>query len=66
MSGRCVACNAVLTSFELTRKGVASGEYLDLCDNCFSEIADDIEVIEREDLRSSTEALEEESEDAKD
>jgi hypothetical protein len=47
---RCIACNAVLTDFEATRKGVNTGEYLDMCERCFSTIRDDIEVIERKDL----------------
>lgn len=47
---RCVACNCVLTDFEATRKGVNTGEYIDLCNKCFGTIASDIDVIEREDL----------------
>ena len=40
---RCVACNCVLTDFEATRKGVNTGEYIDLCNKCFLTIAEDIE-----------------------
>lgn len=47
---RCVACNCVLTDFEATRKGVNTGEYIDMCNKCYSTIANDIDVIERKDL----------------
>ena len=47
---RCVACNCVLTDFEATRKGVNTGEYIDLCNKCFLTIAEDIEYTERDDL----------------
>ena len=36
---RCAACDARLTAREATRKGEATGEYLDLCDVCFATIA---------------------------
>lgn len=52
MSGRCVACNRVMSDFEMTRKSATTGEYLDLCDICLDEIKDDFELIEREDLRT--------------
>lgn len=47
---RCVACNAVLTDFEATRKSVNTGDYIDLCNKCFSTIRDEVSVIERKDL----------------
>jgi hypothetical protein len=47
---RCIACNAVLTDFEATRKGANTGDYIDMCERCFSTIKDDIDVIERKDL----------------
>lgn len=50
MSGRCRACDKVLNDFEMTRK-YPSGEYLDLCNHCYSFIKDEIDVIERADLR---------------
>lgn len=49
---RCLSCNAKLNDFEATRRGAETMEFLDLCDRCFSDIADDIEVIEREDLET--------------
>lgn len=55
MSGRCRACDAKLTDFEMTRK-VRSPcqekfEYLDLCHHCFS-LGDfeEFDVLDREDL----------------
>lgn len=43
---RCVACNCRLTEQESTRKMVNTGEYPDLCNHCFSTIADDVAYIE--------------------
>ena len=48
---RCQACNRALTDFEATRKSVTTGEYLDLCNQCFSEISSEVDALEREDLR---------------
>jgi hypothetical protein len=50
---RCVSCNCVLTDFEATRKGVNTGEYIDMCNRCFATIADDVAVIERDDLKEN-------------
>ena len=50
---RCVACNCVLSDYEATRKGTITGEYLDLCDDCFKPIADEVAVIVRHDLDHS-------------
>ena len=48
---RCQACNRALTDFESTRKSATSGEYLDLCNQCFAEISSEVDALEREDLR---------------
>lgn len=37
---RCVACNEPLKNREATRKGMFTGEYLDLCDKCYEPIQD--------------------------
>lgn len=37
---RCYACNEELSDYESTRKSNVTGEYLDLCNNCFSTIED--------------------------
>ena len=47
---RCVACNKNLSDYETTRKNVNTGEYLDMCNECYNEIANDLLVIERPDL----------------
>jgi len=47
---RCLSCNAAMTDFEATRKGVNTGQYIDLCNHCFSTVSDDILTEERGDL----------------
>ena len=37
---RCLSCNANLTDREATRKGVFTGDYIDLCERCISTIPD--------------------------
>jgi len=37
---RCVACNKILSDYESTRKHAITGEYLDLCNECFSSISE--------------------------
>jgi hypothetical protein len=48
---KCLSCDVILTDFEATRKSVNTGEYIDLCNNCFDTVKDDFEVLEREELR---------------
>jgi len=48
---RCTACNVILTPFEATMKRVSDNEFVDLCEKCFSYIADEVKVLTREDLR---------------
>lgn len=47
---RCVCCNKLLTDFESSRKSVNTGEYLDMCTDCYKHIRDDVNVIENNDL----------------
>lgn len=49
---RCKSCNKILTDFESTRKAATTGDYIDLCNGCFSYIKDDVDVLERFDLTS--------------
>jgi len=49
---RCLACNKALNDFESTRKSALTGEYVDLCNQCFHNVEQDIESLEREDLRN--------------
>ena len=54
---RCVACNKNLSDFESTRKSAESGEYLDMCNDCFFYTEDDIATIDRDDLRSESDTM---------
>ncbi len=54
---RCVACNKNLSDFESTRKSAETGEYLDMCNDCFFYTEDDIATIDRDDLRSESDTV---------
>ena len=45
---RCKSCNELLTDWEATRKVAETGEYLELCNECFD---DNILTIDRLDLK---------------
>lgn len=45
---RCLSCDTILTDQEATRKYASSGTFIDLCNKCFSTIADDIPDLESE------------------
>jgi len=47
---RCYCCDKLLSDFESTRKSVTTGEYLDMCNKCYSTIKDDLVSEERYDL----------------
>ena len=57
---RCIACNKLLTDFESSRKSVTTGEYIDMCTDCYKHIRDDVNVIENNDLLHINDVLEEE------
>lgn len=38
MSGRCLSCNSKLTASEMCRKHAETGEYLQMCNSCLSEV----------------------------
>ena len=49
---RCSCCDAELNDYEATRKSKTTGQFLDMCDNCFTEVADDfIDIEVNEELR---------------
>jgi hypothetical protein len=48
---RCVCCNSLLSDFEATRRCASTGDFLDMCNDCYYTVRDDIEVFERYDLR---------------
>jgi hypothetical protein len=54
---RCLACNKNLSDFESTRKSAETGEFLDICNDCFFYTKDDITTIDRDDLRSESDTL---------
>jgi hypothetical protein len=58
---RCLSCNAALNDFESTRKSVVTAEYIDLCEHCFSTVADDILTVDREDLAADDFEIEKET-----
>lgn len=43
---RCISCNKQLNDSEATRKYASSGTFVDLCDRCFSHVADEIPTID--------------------
>ena len=48
---RCLSCDKILNDYESTRKSAVTGEYIDLCNACFSTIKDTVYVKERIDLQ---------------
>ena len=48
---RCQCYNVILTPFEATIKKVSDNSFLDMCEKCFSYVADEVKVLTREDLR---------------
>lgn len=47
---RCYCCDKILSDFESTRKSVNTGDYLDMCNKCYSTIKEDLVAEERYDL----------------
>lgn len=60
---RCYCCDKNLSDFESTRKSVTTGEYLDMCNKCYSTIKDDLISEERYDLYDGDEDEMTETED---
>ena len=59
---RCQCCDKNLNDFESTRKSASTGEYLDMCNKCYSSISDDLLSVERYDLYDGNEDEYEEGE----
>jgi hypothetical protein len=55
---RCYCCDRALSDFESTRKSATTGEYLDMCNKCYSTIKDDLLSEERYDLYDGDETEE--------
>lgn len=47
---RCLSCDARLTDFEATRRGLNTDEFIDLCNRCYSSIKEDVLTVDRSDL----------------
>ena len=54
---RCLACNKNLTDFESTRRSAQNGDYLYLCNDCAFYTAEDVDTIDREDLKSEADCI---------
>ena len=54
---RCQACDRLLTDFESTRKSATYNEFLDLCNDCYKTIHDEVKAVERHDLMSINDIL---------
>lgn len=39
---KCLSCDCILSDREATRKSLNTGEFIDLCNNCFSSIEDEV------------------------
>jgi hypothetical protein len=52
---RCHCCDKNLNDYESTRKSVSTGEYLDMCNKCYSTISDDLLSEVRYDLYDGNE-----------
>jgi hypothetical protein len=46
----CLACERILSEFEVERKYTSSGTYVGLCNRCFAPISTSVVVDERADL----------------
>ena len=57
---RCKACDIVLNKFESTRKYKDSGEFIDLCNGCYTAVKEDVQAIERYDLMDYQDELDNE------
>ena len=51
----------MLSDFESTRRSASTGEYLDMCNKCYSTIKDEVPALERHDLFDGEEENEEDS-----
>jgi hypothetical protein len=52
---RCHCCDKNLNDYESTRKSVSTGDYLDMCNKCYSTVSDDLLSEVRYDLYDGNE-----------
>lgn len=43
---RCLSCGVILKDHECVRKGSVTGEYIDMCDRCFSTISNEVSDVD--------------------
>lgn len=55
---RCKACNKALSDYESTRKSAMTGDFIDLCNGCFTYVKEDLITIENQDMISVQDFLE--------
>ena len=58
---RCLSCDKILNDYESTRKSAVTGEYIDLCNHCYSTIKDQVYSKERIDLLTESDSYETDS-----
>ena len=58
---RCLSCDKILNDYESTRKSAVTGEYIDLCNHCYSTIKDQVYSKERVDLLTESDSYETDS-----
>lgn len=63
---RCRACNVALNDFEATRKSKENNEFVDLCNNCYSNVSNEINALERYDLMHCDDIVSEDLTDSSD
>lgn len=51
---RCIACNKNLNDYEATRKDL-HGQFLDMCNKCYTPIQSEVPTIDRPDLNPTEE-----------
>ena len=51
---KCLACDSILSDRAATRKFAGSGTFVDLCDDCYETIAEDVEVVDNPHLSNQT------------
>lgn len=56
---RCCSCDKNLNDFESTRKLESTGEYLDMCNECYKDIEFDVPTVVRSDLNPNEYVVEE-------
>jgi len=42
---RCISCNEALSDYEASRRSVRTHQYIDLCNDCFRYVRDDIAAV---------------------